>query len=203
MRRGWEKLKSRSGASILFAILVFMLCILAGTAALTAAAANTGRYTHLRAEQQKYLTVSSAAKLLRSQVAGKELVKTVTHTAPETTDYDGSITSTDFYTQIIQTKLEAATVGTGTDPIKLTVSDSDGVGPTFQDVKAELTINTNYSMTFKVYFGATEDYTMTVNIPAVVTNSNGTATDGAGGTVTTTVTTVEWPADSATIAYGG
>ena len=69
MKRIFNKLKNRQGVTILFALLVFLLCILAGTAALTAAASNAGRYTHLESDQQKYLSVSSAADLLRGQLS--------------------------------------------------------------------------------------------------------------------------------------
>ena len=65
--RPWQKLNSRRGASILFAILIFMMCILAGTAALTAASANSGRYAHMKADQQRYLSVASAAQLLTEE----------------------------------------------------------------------------------------------------------------------------------------
>ena len=92
MRRAAEKLKSHSGATILFALLVFMLCILAGTGALTAAAANSGRYTHLKADQQQYLSVSSAAKLLKSELSGKTF--TAKARVEEKEDTTGTITRT-------------------------------------------------------------------------------------------------------------
>ena len=78
MKRILNKLKSRQGTTILFALLVFLLCILAGTAALTAAAANAGRYTHLESDQQKYLSVSSATDLLRGQLSGQRFEATIT-----------------------------------------------------------------------------------------------------------------------------
>lgn len=66
-----RKLRSTRGASIIIALLVLLICITAGAAALTAAGANAGRYTHLRTDQQRYLAVSSAAKLMRSELSGK------------------------------------------------------------------------------------------------------------------------------------
>ena len=71
MKRLVNKLRSNGGATILFAILVFMLCALVGTAALTAAAANSGRYTHIKAEQQAYLSMASAVNLMRDELVGK------------------------------------------------------------------------------------------------------------------------------------
>lgn len=86
MRRIGNKLKSDSGVTVLFAILVFMLCILAGTGALTAAAANSGRYTHLKADQQQYLTVSSAVELLKGELSGKTFTAKARVTDVETND---------------------------------------------------------------------------------------------------------------------
>lgn len=67
------KLQSKRGASIMLALLLFLVCILAGVAALTAASANMGRHSYMRETQQKYLAVSSAAKLIREQLNGMEL----------------------------------------------------------------------------------------------------------------------------------
>lgn len=71
MRRAARKLKSRRGASIIIALLVMLICITAGTAALTAASANAGRYTHMAEDQQRYLAVSSAVKLIREELCGR------------------------------------------------------------------------------------------------------------------------------------
>ena len=68
MKHLTQKLKSQRGASMLFALLVFLLCMLAGTAALTAAAANAGRYSHLEEEQRQYFSVASALDLLQARL---------------------------------------------------------------------------------------------------------------------------------------
>ena len=70
-----QKLKSRRGASMLFALLVFLLCLLAGVTVLTAAAANAGRYTHLENEQRQYLSAASALALLQSELDAADPVK--------------------------------------------------------------------------------------------------------------------------------
>ncbi len=80
-----SKLASRRGASLLLAMLVFLLCALAGTAALAAASAGAGRYTHMREDQRKYLAVASAVELLRGELtenrfrAVLETTETVTY----------------------------------------------------------------------------------------------------------------------------
>jgi hypothetical protein len=65
-----EKLNSRQGASLMIALLFFLLCITTGTVILTAATASTGRISSQKQVQQDYLTVSSAARLVRDQLKG-------------------------------------------------------------------------------------------------------------------------------------
>lgn len=153
MKRVWEKLKSRDGASILFAILVFMLCILAGTAALTAAAANSGRYSHLREEQQKYLTVSSAAKLLRDEIAGM--------TVTETKDEEGNVTYSGDDNKIFDLIKGLKKFGGSHDTLELTVS---GPGDSNDEVTAVLEMDSSYTITVTV--GSSGSYQALATFPA-------------------------------------
>ena len=84
------KLSSKSGASILIALVFFLMCSMVGAVVLTAATANTGGLANLKNEQQSYFTVSSAARLLRDGLDGAAFVEITT-----TKDVDGTITSTD------------------------------------------------------------------------------------------------------------
>lgn len=88
-----RKLKSNRGVSIIMGLLVLLVCVTAGAAALTSAASNAGRYTHMRQDQQRYLAVASAARLVRDELCAGEytasasLTETYTHwttTDPET-----------------------------------------------------------------------------------------------------------------------
>lgn len=100
MKRIQEKLNSTQGASILFAIMVFMLCILAGVSALTAAASNGGRFTHQESDQQQYLSVSSALGIFRDQFLNRSytatinLVETYSWHYTETENADGTVDRT-------------------------------------------------------------------------------------------------------------
>lgn len=67
MQKIKQKLNSKRGVSIVMALLLALVCLFAGAAALTAASANIGRYSHLREDNQEYLSISSAAKLLSEQ----------------------------------------------------------------------------------------------------------------------------------------
>lgn len=65
-----RKLNSRTGASIVVALLFFLLCLTVGAVVLTAASANAGRVKRIEGEQQAYFAVRSAAELLRDEVKG-------------------------------------------------------------------------------------------------------------------------------------
>lgn len=63
-RKVRQKLNSKRGVSLVLALFLLLLCAFAGSAALTSASANTGRYTDHKTYQQQYLSASSAAKLI-------------------------------------------------------------------------------------------------------------------------------------------
>lgn len=69
-----QKLHSDSGASLIIALIFFLLALIVGGVMLTSASANAGRLSHLEEEQQAYLTTSSAARLLREVLDGYECV---------------------------------------------------------------------------------------------------------------------------------
>lgn len=103
-----KKLKNNSGATILMALLLILLAMAVGAAILTAAVSAAHHMKSDREAQQNYLTVSSAAELIRDSIAGDsyERIMTETHTALK--DEDG--TATGEYT--VSHKAE------GTDPPK-------------------------------------------------------------------------------------
>ena len=70
MERVRGKLHSRTGASMLIALLFFLVAMTVGAVVLTAASANAGRVTRNRQEQQNYLAVASAAELVKEDIAG-------------------------------------------------------------------------------------------------------------------------------------
>lgn len=70
MQRLQKKLHSKRGASIMIALLFFLVCLMVGGVVLTAAAANAGRLAHLRQDQQSYFILSAAVRLLRDDLQG-------------------------------------------------------------------------------------------------------------------------------------
>lgn len=68
MKRLRKKLHSQDGASILLALLFFLLCMMVAASVLTAAASNAGKIRSGYTEQQKYLALSSALRLVAGQL---------------------------------------------------------------------------------------------------------------------------------------
>ncbi len=72
MRRLREKLHSESGASILLALLMFLVCGMVASSILAAATSNAGKARSNQVEHQKYLTLSSAIRLVADELERAE-----------------------------------------------------------------------------------------------------------------------------------
>ena len=92
-----KKLKNNSGATILMALLLILLAMAVGAAILTAAVSAAHHMKSDREAQQNYLTVSSAAELIRDSIAGDKYERTMTETHTANTDEEGHTTSTVSY----------------------------------------------------------------------------------------------------------
>lgn len=89
-----KKLKNNSGATILMALLLILLAMAVGAAILTAAVSAAHHMRSDREAQQNYLTVSSAAELIRDSIAGDTYERTMTETHTAHTDAEGHTTYT-------------------------------------------------------------------------------------------------------------
>ena len=87
-----KKLKNNSGATILMALLLILLAMAVGAAILMAAVSAAHHMKSDREAQQNYLTVSSAAELIRDSIAGDKYERTMTETHTAVRDTDGNIT---------------------------------------------------------------------------------------------------------------
>ena len=87
-----NKLRDRRGASLLMALLLLLLATMVSVVILTAVSSAARHLSRDREAQQNYLTVSSAAELIRDSLAGDsyERIMTETHTALK--DAEGNIT---------------------------------------------------------------------------------------------------------------
>lgn len=74
MKRLREKLHSKSGMSILLALLMFLVCAMVAASVLGAAASNAGKIRSNQVEHQKYLTLSSAMRLICDELERAEYI---------------------------------------------------------------------------------------------------------------------------------
>lgn len=70
--------RSERGASITFALLLFLVCAVVGSVVLTAGTAASGRLSKLAEMDRRYYCVTSAASLLRECLDGQTVVVTKT-----------------------------------------------------------------------------------------------------------------------------
>lgn len=107
-----QKLKSQTGASITFALLLFLVCAVVGSAVLVAGTAAAGRMSKVAEMDQRYYAVNSAARLLVDTIQEKplEIVKketAETGTVIVTYEIDGKSVS-DLASSITSIPAEAA-----------------------------------------------------------------------------------------------
>ena len=88
MKNMINKLRSQTGASITFALLLFLVCGVLCSVILTAATAASGRMSQIAETDQRYYAVTSAAELLKELIDGK----TVSIAEVEETTYKTSYT---------------------------------------------------------------------------------------------------------------
>lgn len=74
MKRLRKKLHSQSGMSILLALLMFLVCAMVAASVLGAAASNAGKIRSNQVEHQKYLTLSSAIRLICDELERAEYI---------------------------------------------------------------------------------------------------------------------------------
>lgn len=91
-----KKLRSRRGASLTFALLIFLVCTVVGAVVLAAATAASGRMSRLTEMDQRYFSVTSAADLLAQELSNKKvsIVRTQTYVDSVSTVYTPVIDAT-------------------------------------------------------------------------------------------------------------
>lgn len=91
MKRLRKKLQSESGASILMALLMLLVCMMAAASILGASASNAGKYRSNRVERQKHLTLSSAIQLIADEIEKAEYTGKYTVYEWDKKDTDGNV----------------------------------------------------------------------------------------------------------------
>lgn len=83
-----DKLRSRTGASITYALLIFLVCAIIGSAVLTAGTAASGRLSQMVEIDQRYYSVNSAASLVIDLMERDKIMYEKPETSTEDTNSD-------------------------------------------------------------------------------------------------------------------
>lgn len=192
MRAIKQKLSSQRGASLTFALLIFLVCAVVGSVVLTAGTAASGRMSKVTEMDQRYYSVSSAAKLLADAITDKSLV--VIETTPKdgsTAQYkydDGDTYSADSFTSIVKEAADyyiknvsncgvSQRKGDTRYVFTLSVDDKDNLSVT---VKEEITDRGNLVL-YVQNKNTDDDYAIKLTFPGEI---NQTATEREEETVT-------------------
>lgn len=105
-RKFYSVLRSQTGASITFALLLFLICSLVGALVITAGTTAAGRMANLAEMDQRYYSVSSAANLLADEL-NNSTVK-ITRVRKLST-----VTVTEYATEEVEGRTVATVVGSG------------------------------------------------------------------------------------------
>ena len=131
-----KKLHSERGASLTFALLLFLVCAAVGSVVLTSATATAGRASGNYDYDQRYYAVTSAAELLRDTLEDKS----------QTFTYE--LTKKSYSSQTITTWLDAEGQVLTDSPGAQERVDNDPRQPQY-----ELTVSRAYGSTSEVIFG--------------------------------------------------
>ena len=97
-----QKLKSQTGASITFALLLFLVCAVVGSAVLVAGTAAAGRMSKIAEMDQRYYAVNSAARLLIETIENETItVSTTSFTETTSQTEENETTSSPHLTIIV------------------------------------------------------------------------------------------------------
>ncbi|MGI6089891.1 MAG: hypothetical protein ACOYEL_00630 [Saccharofermentanales bacterium] len=83
-----NKIQSNKGATLLFALVALIFCVMVAAVVIYTAFSNVGRVKNTQSEEQNYLSVSSAVKLFRNSLDGDSvsIEETLVVTTKETYD---------------------------------------------------------------------------------------------------------------------
>jgi len=199
MSKVLKKLRDKSGASIFISLLFFLFCLTIGGIILTASTANAGRLRNSRQAQQDYLTVSSAALLLRSICEGASFTGSATVVDGSAPSYSTLSSGSTPLLRLIQDTAYAIFTGNsvGTEQITIEVPNLETVSGTFS-------MSNDYKISISLWLPDAETgkrYPVELTIPAVVqelppeiinntvTSDSGTVDDDGNPIMNTTVIT--------------
>ena len=166
MTRLRQKLRSRRGASILIALVFFLLCLTVGGVVLTAATASAGRLAAQRQTQQDYLTVSSAAALVRDSVEERRFQYVVENYDTDHPGFSSSLPE-DAIPKALETAARTIARGSSASAV-LFITGPEGM----ETVTGDLTLDDQYNLTVTLSLPGEEGEfprsPLTLSVPAMV-----------------------------------
>ncbi|WP_029202072.1 hypothetical protein [Oribacterium sp. NK2B42] len=87
----YNKLRSKSGASIILALLLVLITSTVGVVILSSGTAASGRMARLWEDERHYMLVTSAADVLIDEINGKKVTIEIKRTTGESTSYSFSV----------------------------------------------------------------------------------------------------------------
>ena len=190
-----NKISSQRGASLTFALLIFLVCAVVGSVVLTAGTAASGRMSKVTEMDQRYYSVNSAARLLTDTIKDKSVVVIETKPndgSPAQYRYeDGDTYSTDSFESIVKEAADYCVHNAVWDELNkiytytprkdytytISVGDKDDLTAT---VKEEITDRGNLVLTVQNK-NTDDDYAIKLTFPGEITQ---TATDRDDKTIT-------------------
>lgn len=189
-----NRTRSDEGATILIALLFFLLCAVAGSIVLAAGTSAAGKVSSLATEKQSYYSVISAAKLLREEMDGKSLYCYTEGSSGDAVFYvspDSDISST------LKNAVNAVVTGADTYEDTLTIkTEDDDVNKAMGTVTGALTIDSKYNIEITLSSDADKSYKCRVVAPAVIQDNKDktaiTTVDADGNKTTRNETKLVW-----------
>jgi len=209
-----RKLNNRDGKSILMALLLLLVAVTVSIVIITAATSAAHQAGGSRQQQQAYLTVSSAAELLRGSLSGKEYTytyKEYTRTQgwrPSTKTETSEAVSpdkemTEFITEVSRIIRDDAAAGAGlifSKTANITAEKADAVSADFSLRYTGHNSGTeNYELLIRMEIPGADDessgYRMEMRLPITrskTTDSGVTTIDGQQWNLSSSITAVKW-----------
>lgn len=171
-----NRLRASDGATILIALLFFLLCAVAGSIILTAGTAASGRSGNLMAEEQSYHSVISAANLLQDQLEGKQIDGYVLNGGDVVQYYKEPDTK---LKEILETGYEYVFITGQPFSDKLTIKSEDvAVRNRMGIVVGKLLMDSEYNITIVLTVeGQENSYSCVVSAPASIFSEGSYQTD--------------------------
>lgn len=227
-----SKLREKNGMSILLGLMFLLVCMMVGTVVLTASTAAAGKMSGQQKSEQDYLTVASAAQLVKDRIC--KLTYTYKTGDGSDADFGGRLESSDGEKVILESELkelcETLVEKPADGPVTPVVSEStkrsfeiscssgaDGAGSSdveLDTVYGSLDMKEDGRIIVELWLQDSNEADknnhnyMTIEFcpdgPVTETTVKNEEDPSGGGVVTSTVTTktLRWPESGCTITKG-